>query len=375
MSSLEGRWVVVNFFASWCPPCQHEEPNSSRSRCDHVGVGTPTLLGVVYDDSAANASRFMRSAGATWTAVVDPGALKIAYGVTGPPETFVVAPTGVVVAHYIGPVTASSRPSDLAWSGGGVLTCANDYPEGPIGQDHGTGHEPSWAVLGRRSVIALACPEPRDVERRPPPHSVRPHSTRSFAARAVTTLGRRLVGGICGRDQTARAHRHRVGCLGLSDRLVSPEPVSGDRVAAAGERYRRPRVVRTDCRFRCCDRVIGVVFWRRHNCESEEDRLTPADEDRRLGQALAQVRPKRSSPVSRSGPRSTGRGSIQTKEKTSKSNATSCSNPCRTWRMSARPATFPTRTTSDFTTGTQREPPRCCVRSDRATPPSRRPPL
>jgi hypothetical protein len=33
--------------------------------------------------------------------------LKIAYGVTGPPETFVVAPTGVVVAHYIGPVTAS----------------------------------------------------------------------------------------------------------------------------------------------------------------------------------------------------------------------------------------------------------------------------
>jgi cytochrome c biogenesis protein CcmG, thiol:disulfide interchange protein DsbE len=107
MSSLEGRWVVVNFFASWCPPCQQEEPQLVAFARGHVGVDAPTLLGVVYDDSASNALSFMRSAGATWTAVVDPGALKIAYGVTGPPETFVVAPTGVVVAHYIGPVTAS----------------------------------------------------------------------------------------------------------------------------------------------------------------------------------------------------------------------------------------------------------------------------
>ena len=65
------------------------------------------MLGVVYDDSAGNARSFLRSSGATWTAVVDPGGLKIAYGVTGPPETFVVAPSGVVVAHYIGPITAS----------------------------------------------------------------------------------------------------------------------------------------------------------------------------------------------------------------------------------------------------------------------------
>jgi cytochrome c biogenesis protein CcmG/thiol:disulfide interchange protein DsbE len=107
MSSLQGRWVVVNFFASWCPPCQQEEPQLVTFARDHVGVGAPTLLGIVYDDSASNALSFMRSAGATWTAVVDPGALKIAYGVTGPPETFVVAPTGAVVAHYIGPVTAS----------------------------------------------------------------------------------------------------------------------------------------------------------------------------------------------------------------------------------------------------------------------------
>jgi cytochrome c biogenesis protein CcmG/thiol:disulfide interchange protein DsbE len=108
ISSLDGRWVVVNFFASWCPPCQQEEPELVAFTHDHQGSGAPVILGVVYDDSASNALSFMRSAGATWTSVVDPGGLKIAYGVTGPPESFVVAPTGVVIAHYIGPVTASA---------------------------------------------------------------------------------------------------------------------------------------------------------------------------------------------------------------------------------------------------------------------------
>jgi cytochrome c biogenesis protein CcmG/thiol:disulfide interchange protein DsbE len=107
LSSLKGRWVVVNFFASWCPPCQDEEPELVSFAYDHRGAGQPVVLGIVYDDSAGNAGSFLRSTGATWTAVVDPGGLKIAYGVTGPPETFVVAPDGVVEAHYIGPVTES----------------------------------------------------------------------------------------------------------------------------------------------------------------------------------------------------------------------------------------------------------------------------
>ncbi|MGO9341797.1 MAG: TlpA family protein disulfide reductase [Acidimicrobiales bacterium] len=107
LSSLKGRWVVVNFFASWCPPCQDEEPELVSFAYDHRGAGQPVVLGIVYDDSAGNARSFLHSTGATWTAVVDPGGLKIAYGVTGPPETFVVAPNGVVEAHYIGPITES----------------------------------------------------------------------------------------------------------------------------------------------------------------------------------------------------------------------------------------------------------------------------
>jgi cytochrome c biogenesis protein CcmG, thiol:disulfide interchange protein DsbE len=114
LSSLLGRWVVVNFFASWCPPCQDEEPDLVSFAYQHRGPGEPEVLGIVYDDSAGNARSFLSSTGAIWTAVVDPGQLKVAYGVTGPPETFVVSPQGVVVAHFIGPVTTSDLDQVIA---------------------------------------------------------------------------------------------------------------------------------------------------------------------------------------------------------------------------------------------------------------------
>lgn len=114
MKTLMGRWVVVNFFASWCPPCQDEEQQLAEFSSSHIGSGEPVVLGVVYDDSGSNAASFLRSAGAKYTAVLDPGDLKVAYGVTGPPETFVVAPTGVVLAHYIGPITESTLNQVIA---------------------------------------------------------------------------------------------------------------------------------------------------------------------------------------------------------------------------------------------------------------------
>jgi cytochrome c biogenesis protein CcmG, thiol:disulfide interchange protein DsbE len=114
MSSLKGKWVVVNFFASWCEPCQDEEPQLVSFANSHRGAGQPVLLGVVYDDTAGNAKAFMRSAGANWTAIVDPGDLKIDYGVTGPPETFVVSPEGIVLAHFVGPITAVALDQVIA---------------------------------------------------------------------------------------------------------------------------------------------------------------------------------------------------------------------------------------------------------------------
>ncbi|MHB8438296.1 MAG: TlpA family protein disulfide reductase [Acidimicrobiales bacterium] len=106
LSGLRGRWVVVNFFASWCPPCQQEEPELVAFAFEHRTALDAAVVGVVFDDSAGAARQFMQTEGAQWPAVADPGGqIALDYGVSGPPETFIVSPSGTVVAHLDGAVT------------------------------------------------------------------------------------------------------------------------------------------------------------------------------------------------------------------------------------------------------------------------------
>jgi cytochrome c biogenesis protein CcmG/thiol:disulfide interchange protein DsbE len=115
LSSYRGRFVFVNFFASWCPPCQSEEPALVTFAYQHRAPGDAALVGVVYDDAASSARGFETSTGATWPAVIDPGGqIESSYGLRGPPETFLISPSGRVVAHIDGPVTVSFLDKQLA---------------------------------------------------------------------------------------------------------------------------------------------------------------------------------------------------------------------------------------------------------------------
>ncbi len=115
LATYRGRFVVVNFFASWCPPCQQEQPELVSFAYSHRGAGDAVLVGVVYDDATSSARAFDTAAGADWPAVIDPGGqIALRYGVRAPPETFLISPTGQVVAHIDGPVTAAYLDKQLA---------------------------------------------------------------------------------------------------------------------------------------------------------------------------------------------------------------------------------------------------------------------
>ncbi|MGH9171860.1 MAG: TlpA family protein disulfide reductase [Acidimicrobiales bacterium] len=108
LASYRGRWVLVNFFASWCNACQAEEPQLEQFLYSRPDGAKPEVIGVLYGDTEADGKSFQQSAGASWPSVVDPGGIVASnYGVGSLPHSFLVDPTGRVVASLLGPVTAS----------------------------------------------------------------------------------------------------------------------------------------------------------------------------------------------------------------------------------------------------------------------------
>ncbi len=113
LPSPPGRYTVINFFASWCAPCQQEGPELVKFQYEHQRSGDASMLSVVFDDSPSSARAYQATLGATWPTLVD-GSLAVAFGVRAPPSTFVVAPDGRVVAFLVAPVTAADLDHILA---------------------------------------------------------------------------------------------------------------------------------------------------------------------------------------------------------------------------------------------------------------------
>ena len=98
--------MLLNFFASWCPPCRTESPELVKFAFSHPAGQRVAVLGVVYGDTAANAAAFEQQVGATWPSIVDPSEqIAINYGVDDPPQSFLIAPDGRVVDRILGGVT------------------------------------------------------------------------------------------------------------------------------------------------------------------------------------------------------------------------------------------------------------------------------
>jgi thiol-disulfide isomerase/thioredoxin len=108
-----GHWVVLNFFATWCEPCQEETPALERFVAAHRPAEV-SVVSVLDFDSTAAARRFVAKRGVDWPILTtSPGA---AYDVTraGLPETFVIDPQGRLVDSRLGAVTVAVLDRDLA---------------------------------------------------------------------------------------------------------------------------------------------------------------------------------------------------------------------------------------------------------------------
>lgn len=112
LSQLRGKIVVLNFWATWCPPCVDEMPSlvQLQKRFQDKGV---TVLGVSVDDDTNDYHKFLKDHGIdfltvreggtkTDTGVVSPIANK--YGTLKIPETYIIDRNGIIRRKFIGPV-------------------------------------------------------------------------------------------------------------------------------------------------------------------------------------------------------------------------------------------------------------------------------
>ncbi|MDP3173008.1 MAG: DsbE family thiol:disulfide interchange protein [Phenylobacterium sp.] len=103
--------ALVNFYASWCAPCEVEQPTLIALKSGGVRI-----VGVAYKDAPQNAQAFLDRLGDPFSVrLVDrDGRGGIEFGVTGVPETFAVRDDGVIAAKHSGPMSLSQAQALLA---------------------------------------------------------------------------------------------------------------------------------------------------------------------------------------------------------------------------------------------------------------------
>ncbi len=117
LTQYAGKPVIVNFFASWCEPCQQETPLlASWYKQEH---GKVTLLGLDEEDPPAAAGlKFVAAKGVTYPVGYDPNATATsAYDVAALPQTFFLNAKHQIVYHVAGAVTQASLDKGLSLMG------------------------------------------------------------------------------------------------------------------------------------------------------------------------------------------------------------------------------------------------------------------
>ncbi len=105
LSDHRGKVVLVNVWATWCPPCRQEMPSMQRLYEKFKGENLEILAVSIDSEGGEAVAPFMRKMHLTFPALLDPEETIIPlYGITGVPESFIIDKDGILVEKIVGPI-------------------------------------------------------------------------------------------------------------------------------------------------------------------------------------------------------------------------------------------------------------------------------
>ena len=115
IADYRGKWVLVNFWASWCAPCKTEAPALETFQKQNA-THNFTVLGINLDDTTGDAQDFVERYGLSYPQLRDGDGddRRDAYGMTGFPESFLINPQGQVALIRRGPVDDAYLRAQIA---------------------------------------------------------------------------------------------------------------------------------------------------------------------------------------------------------------------------------------------------------------------
>lgn len=120
LADFRGRWVVVNFWATWCTPCLLEMPELQAFHDEQINRAT--VIGVNFESLTPEAIRsFVEQLAVTFPIVLSDGQPLPGFDLKGLPTTFLISPAGKLVDTHLGTVTAAmlaKRLNELAPAAG-----------------------------------------------------------------------------------------------------------------------------------------------------------------------------------------------------------------------------------------------------------------
>ncbi|HEY3671017.1 MAG TPA: TlpA disulfide reductase family protein [Acidimicrobiia bacterium] len=115
LADVAGKSAIVNFWNSWCTPCQQEEPALQAFYAEHKDDPDFAMIGIVRNDETDTVKAYVKKNGIEWQVALDPGSVAaLDFGTRGQPETYAISPSGVVAAAKFGPMSSKELEFFLA---------------------------------------------------------------------------------------------------------------------------------------------------------------------------------------------------------------------------------------------------------------------